>query len=157
MASVNPPACPHNRVVVAKLRRCINSRSVRRAVLVATALLLAAPATAGAFSSSDLKGEWHGRLAQRGMPSFTVTSTIRSLHDARRNTVRYSGLDCSGTWTFLGARGSSFRFREVITAGKSETCKGAGTVTLVPLTANALHYRFAGGGVVSAGIIRRVR
>jgi len=73
----------------------MNSRSVRRAVLLA-ALLFAAPAAAGAFSSSDLKGEWHGRLAQKGM-------------------------------------------------------------TLAPLTASALHYRFVGGGVVSAGIIRRVR
>jgi hypothetical protein len=130
-----------------------------RSLVAACALVcaLALPAGASAFQARDLKGTWHGRLAQRGMPSFTVTATIRSLHDARRNEVRYSGLDCTGTWRFLGGHAGRFRFREVITAGRSDTCKGAGTVSLVPVTANALRYRFAGGGVVSAGIIRRVR
>jgi hypothetical protein len=118
---------------------------------------LAAPASAAAFSSSDLKGTWHGRLEQEGLKPFTVTVTIGSLHDAARNPVRYSGLDCTGTWTFLRSGDGRFRFREVITAGKSATCKGAGTVTLVPSSAGALRYRFSGGGVSSAGVIRRVR
>src|SRR3954451_8854588 len=103
---------------------------VLRGFLLACALLLAVPAAASAFSSSDLKGTWHGRLAQEGLPSFTVTSTIRSLHDAARNPVRYSGLDCTGTWAYVGAKSGHFRFREVITAGRSSECKGTGTVDL---------------------------
>jgi hypothetical protein len=130
---------------------------VFRGFLLACALLLAVPAAAPAFSSTDLKGTWHGRLAQKGLPSFTVTSTIRSLHDPARNSVRYSGLDCTGTWQYLGASRGHFRFREVITAGKSSECKGTGTVDLVPVSASVLRYRFSGGGVTSAGFIRRVR
>jgi hypothetical protein len=130
---------------------------VQRALLLASVLAFAAPASAGAFSGTALEGTWHGELHQAGLKSFTVAVTIRSLHDARRNPVRYSGLDCTGTWAYLGARSGRFRFREVITAGKSDTCKGAGTVSLVPLSAAALRYRFSGGGVTSAGIIRRVR
>jgi hypothetical protein len=130
---------------------------VLRGFLLACALLLAVPAAASAFSSSDLKGTWHGRLAQEGLPSFTVTSTIRSLHDAARNPVRYSGLDCTGTWAYVGAKSGHFRFREVITAGRSSECKGTGTVDLLPVSASVLRYRFSGGGVTSAGFTRRVR
>jgi hypothetical protein len=130
---------------------------VRRALLLATVLVLAAPVGAGAYSSSHLRGTWHGKLHQRGLEPFTVTVTIGSLHDASRNRVRYSGLDCRGTWDYLGSRRGLFSFREVITAGKSDTCKGAGTVRLRPLSVNALRYRFTGGGVTSAGVIRRVR
>jgi hypothetical protein len=131
---------------------------VRRVVLIAAFSLAAFPAGAAAFSSTELKGTWHGELRQTGLKPFTVTVTIRSLHDANRNPVRYSGLDCTGTWAFLGSDGGGrFRFREVITAGKSPTCKGAGTVSLVALSAGALSYRFSGGGVSSAGVIRRVR
>jgi hypothetical protein len=130
---------------------------VPRALLIAALVALAVPASAGAFTGTDLKGTWHGELHQAGLKPFTVTVTIRSLHDARRNPVRYSGLDCTGTWAYQGARSGRFRFREVITAGRSDTCKGAGTVSLVPLSAAALGYRFSGGGVTSAGVIRRVR
>jgi hypothetical protein len=157
MASLNPPACPHNRGPARNLRWAVNSRVVRRSLLLCVLALAAFPAVAAAFSARDLEGTWHGPLRQAGLKPFTVTVTIRSLHDSRRNPVRYSGLDCTGTWAFLGSAGGSLRFREVITAGKSDTCKGSGTVTLVPLSAGALRYRFSGGGISSAGVIRRVR
>jgi branched-chain amino acid transport system substrate-binding protein len=104
----------------------------------------------------SIVGEWSGRLSQEGMAPFRVWATIRSLAGGAGNRVRYSGLDCRGTWTPLRRRGSAYRFRENITAGRSDACKGTGTVTLRPTgDPDALRYRFRGGGVTSHGTIRR--
>lgn len=121
----------------------------------------AAPSSEGAW----VLGAWTGELQQRGMSPFRVRATVRSLDDAQLNDVRYSGLDCRGTWAPLGAEGPSFRFRETITSGRSDRCKGVGTVSLRrepahdPGTAASdrgrrLLYLFRGGGVESRGYLR---
>lgn len=97
-------------------------------------------------------GAWSGVLHQEGMDPFRVWAQVRSLRSAARNTVRYSGLDCRGTWAPLGGDGEAFRFREVITAGRSRTCKGAGIVTL-RRDGDRIAYRFRGGGVESRGVL----
>jgi len=93
-------------------------------------------------------------LHQRGLAPFSVTATVRSLTEPKRNTVHYAGIDCHGRWTYLGRSGSAYRFREVITGGRSTSCKGTGTVTLTP-TGQGMRYEFRGGGIVSRGVLYR--
>lgn len=100
-------------------------------------------------------GTWHGTLHQKGMAPFTVTATLRGLAPSAHNTVRYSGLDCRGTWRYLGRSGRAYRFRETITAGRSTACKGVGKVALTPRAGGRLAYVFRGGGVVSRGTLTR--
>jgi hypothetical protein len=102
-----------------------------------------------------IRGDWRGRLHQQGLAPFTVEATIRSPQKARENTVHYTGIDCSGHWSFLGINGKTYRFREVIDRGEGGTCKGAGTVTLT-LHGDEARYAFRGGGVVSRGVLHRV-
>jgi hypothetical protein len=102
-----------------------------------------------------ITGSWHGTLHQPGFAPFTVTATIHGLTGNARNTVHYSGLDCRGSWRFLGRDGTAYRFRETITAGKSASCKGTGTVTLRPVAGGRLAYVFHGGGIVSRGTLTR--
>jgi hypothetical protein len=145
--------------------------AVRRALLpLAFAVLVAAAAGCGDSSKGNeskkstttapphafsLISEWHGRLTQKKLQPFDVNATIRSLSSGTRNTVHYSGIDCSGNWTYLGRTNRAFRFREVIDRGKSSTCKGVGTVSLIPKGTNQLRYEFRGGGVVSSGVLSR--
>jgi hypothetical protein len=98
---------------------------------------------------------WQGRLHQRGLRPFTVRAVVRSLRDSGANRVWYSGIRCSGNWSYLGRRGRAFRFREVIRRGHGGKCKGVGTVTLAPAPAGRPGYRFQGGGVVSRGVLTR--
>lgn len=112
----------------------------------------------GATPTADrfqITGEWSGRLTQKGMQPFEVTATIASLARSKHNTVRYSGLDCSGTWDYLGASETAYRFGETIDRGKSHRCKGMGTVTLEPVAQNRVAYSFSGGGVESRGALDR--
>ena len=110
---------------------------------------------AGAFADYDITGAWSGKLAQHGLPDFSVSARIRNLEDKFKNTVSYTGLDCSGHWAYQGREGAAFRFQEVIDAGKGGDCKGKGTVTLTPFAADGVDYNFSGGGVESAGVLRR--
>jgi hypothetical protein len=103
----------------------------------------------------EIRGDWRGRLHQQGLPPFTLEATIRSPQKARENTAHYTGIDCSGHWSFLGINGKTYRFREVIDRGKGGTCKGVGTVTLT-LHGDEARYVFRGGGVVSRGVLHRV-
>jgi hypothetical protein len=104
----------------------------------------------------SILGEWSGRLEQRGIKPFPIRAAIESLERSKANTVTYGGeIGCSGTWDYLGANETSYRFREVIDRGRGGKCKGKGTVTLTPLTADRLDYRFAGGGIASAGELSR--
>ena len=103
----------------------------------------------------EITGPWAGELRQKGRKPFEVEASIVSLERSKQNTVRYSGIDCSGSWDFLGATSTAYRFREVIDRGKSKSCKGKGTVELTPLTQNSVDYEFRGGGVTSAGRLDR--
>jgi hypothetical protein len=110
---------------------------------------------AGVEAEYDITGSWSGELRQKGVDDFRVDATIGSLDDPSANTVRYTGIDCGGNWTYLGRAGSAFRFREVIDRGAGGDCKGKGTVTLTPFSADGVDYTFRGGGIESAGILKR--
>jgi hypothetical protein len=138
-----------------------------RALIAATAAaVLIGIAGCGASGTEDastsagradvLAGQWRGRLHQQGLEPFTVTATIASPSGSAGNEVHYTGIDCSGRWSFLGSRGSDHRFREVIDRGRGGKCKGVGTVSLTTTTSpDRLDYEFRGGGVTSRGTLRR--
>ena len=103
-----------------------------------------------------LAGMWTGRLHQQGLAPFTVMAMIESPAGSSGNTVHYTGINCSGRWSYLDSSGSDYRFREVIDRGKGGKCKGVGVVTLTTgSSADHLGYEFRGGGVVSRGTLRR--
>jgi hypothetical protein len=104
----------------------------------------------------EITGSWRGELHQAGMKPFPVQATIASLERFKGNTVHYGGIDCSGTWEYLGANESAYRFHEQIDRGQSAKCKGSGTVSLTPLTDDSVDYEFRGAGVVSRGQLQRV-
>jgi hypothetical protein len=107
--------------------------------------------------ASVIAGSWKGRLHQKGLAPFTVTATIASPTGSSGNEVHYTGIDCSGRWSYLSAKGSTYRFREVIERGHGGKCKGVGVVTLTTGSSNdRLGYEFRGGGVVSRGTLHRV-
>ena len=140
---------------------------MRRAPIVVACLLVLAAGLGGcgerdepeittvAEPTFEITGQWQGRLTQRGRKPFSVQVRIASLERSKQNLVRYGGIDCSGTWDYLGASETAYRFRETIDRGRSRQCKGAGTVTLAPLTDDQVAYRFAGGGVTSIGELSR--
>jgi hypothetical protein len=108
-----------------------------------------------AESQFEITGEWKGQLTQKGLKPFTVTAAIVSLERSKQNVVRYTGIDCSGTWDYLGATATAYRFREVIDRGRGGKCKGVGTVALTPLTDDRVGYVFNGRGVTSEGVLNR--
>lgn len=113
------------------------------------------PTTTEAQTGYDITGSWRGKLSQKGLAPFTVVATIGSLEDPSQNTVRYTGIDCGGNWTYLGREGAAFRFNEVIDRGAGGNCKGAGDVYLTPFGPDGVDYLFRGGGVESAGVLKR--
>jgi hypothetical protein len=102
-----------------------------------------------------IEGRWSGELRQKGLKPFEVDATIANLDDPKQNTVHYTGIDCSGNWTYEGREGGAYTFREVIDRGAGGDCKGAGTVTLTPTANDELDYQFRGGGVESRGVLSR--
>jgi hypothetical protein len=104
----------------------------------------------------EIEGKWRGQLRQKGMRPFEVTATIADLDDPKKNTVHYTGIDCSGNWTFEGRDDKTYEFKEVIDRGEGGSCKGVGTVTLAPVGKDNLDYEFRGGGVESEGELERV-
>lgn len=106
-------------------------------------------------SQFSITGNWAGELRQKGRKPFEVEARIVSLERSKQNTVHYTGIDCSGTWDYLGASTSAYRFRELIERGASKQCKGKGLVELTPLSQNSVGYVFRGGGVRSDGTLRR--
>jgi hypothetical protein len=100
-------------------------------------------------------GDYSGTLHQQGEKPFEVDATVGSLNDPSKNPVHYSGLDCSGTWTYTKLEDGTYSFRERISKGKSDKCKGTGTVELEPQGANRYGYVFRGGGVTSEGTLQR--
>ena len=141
--------------------------SLSRLVLLMAALLALGAATGCGEKSEEaatnppeptgfkIEGRWSGELNQKAQSSFRVDATIGSLDNPKQNTVHYTGIDCSGNWTFQGRQDTAYRFREVIDRGRSKTCKGAGTVNLTPVSADSLDYVFRGGGVESQGVLSR--
>jgi hypothetical protein len=147
------------------------------------ALALAAALFAGCGSSDNstsssttssvpgfqIIGSWSGELHQKGLQPFRVTSNIRDLRDPAKNTVRYTGINCGGNWTYLGVgvvnsggtgeaeatSTSIYRFREVINRGAGGSCKGVGHVTMTPRGPDTVAYAFKGGGVESRGQLTR--
>ncbi len=109
-----------------------------------------------------IAGNWRGRLHQKGFAPFTVTVTIASARDPSKNRVHYTGIDCSGHWTYLGRPNAivtspTYRFREVIDSGAGKACKGVGIVSLSDQgqPPGRLRYEFRGGGVVSRGLLQQ--
>ena len=84
-----------------------------------------------------------------------MRAQIRNLEDELKNTVSYTGINCSGHWMYQGREGAAFRFQEVIDAGKGGHCKGKGIVLLTPFSETGVDYTFRGGGVESVGILKR--
>jgi hypothetical protein len=103
----------------------------------------------------QITGTWAGELRQQGRKPFRVEARIVSLERSKHNTVRYTGIDCAGSWDYLGAGTTAYRFRELINRGASKQCKGKGLVELTPLTQNSVGYLFRGGGVKSEGRLDR--
>ncbi len=103
----------------------------------------------------EIEGAWSGELHQKGLHPFEVDAEIGSLDNPKQNTVRYTGIDCSGNWTFLGHEDAKYRFHELIDRGKGGECRDAGTVTLTPITDEKLDYEFRGGGIESTGLLSR--
>jgi hypothetical protein len=127
---------------------------LKRSPVVILAAIAAAGCGGGGHEGFDIAGSWQGELQQKGMRPFVVTATIHAPRSRAHNTVHYTGIDCGGRWTYLGREDAAYRFREVITRGKSATCKGVGTVTLTPAE-DRLRYEFRGGGIVSRGVLSR--
>jgi hypothetical protein len=101
-----------------------------------------------------IAGDWRGQLRQTGLKPFTVAAKIAGPDGP--NTVHYTGIDCSGTWTYEGQSGGEYVFHERIDRGQGEKCKGKGTVSLTAAGANELQYVFQGGGVESRGTLTPV-
>lgn len=101
-----------------------------------------------------IAGAWKGELHQKGLKPFTVTARIAGAEGPNR--VHYSGIDCSGRWTYEGQVGDEYSFHEAIDRGKGGKCKGAGTVTLRRVAADRLDYEFRGGGIESRGVLHQV-
>jgi hypothetical protein len=104
----------------------------------------------------EITGRWHGELTQQGTKPFSVQARIASLERFDDNVVHYSEIDCTGTWEYLGASETAYRFRERIDSGQSDACKGSGTVSLTPVSDDRVDYEFRGGAVVSRGTLDRV-
>jgi hypothetical protein len=102
----------------------------------------------------EIAGDWRGQLQQKGLKPFVVTAKITGAEGP--NTVHYTGIDCSGEWTYEGRTGDTYSFNERIDSGKGGECKGSGTVTLSVESADELGYEFRGGGVESRGTLKRV-
>jgi hypothetical protein len=103
----------------------------------------------------EIEGQWRGELQQKGLKPFQVDATIGNLDEPKQNTVHYTGIDCSGNWTYEGRDGDAYTFREVIDRGEGGDCKGVGTVTLTPAGDERLDYVFRGGGIESRGVLSR--
>jgi hypothetical protein len=109
--------------------------------------------TATAPDAASIAGDWTGELTQAGLKPFQVAVRIEPPGSVVSR-VAYTGIACAGEWAPQQAT-DVFVFTETITAGSGGKCKGTGTVTLTPQTADSLAYVFSGGGVQSSGVLAR--
>jgi hypothetical protein len=111
----------------------------------------------------QISGRWTGDLSQEGLKLFQIGVDIGADSTAK---VAYTGIQCGGDWTLDSAEASTpprYLFTETIDDGAGGTCKGKGTVTLVPIQRLApngpayleMNYSFTGGGVTSSGVLHR--
>ncbi|HEY6638561.1 MAG TPA: hypothetical protein VIZ61_12830 [Solirubrobacterales bacterium] len=111
----------------------------------------------------QISGRWTGELRQQGLKPFEVGVDIGADSTAK---VAYTGIECGGDWTLDRAEASTpprYLFTEKIDEGAGKTCKGKGTVALVPIQRHApngpayiqMNYSFTGGGVTSLGLLHR--
>ena len=149
-------------------------RSDKTLALIAAGLALAAAVIAGCGETEEpsaselagssaaqgteeefaIAGDWRGELSQKGLEPFRVAAKITGPDGP--NTVHYTGIDCSGTWTYEGQVGEEYSFHERIDRGQGGRCKGKGTVSLTAASPDELEYVFQGGGVESRGILEPV-
>jgi hypothetical protein len=101
-----------------------------------------------------IEGDWRGELRQKGLKPFVVAAEINGPDGP--NSVRYTGIGCSGKWTYEGRIGNEYSFHERIDRGKGGDCKGSGTVTLTAVGPAELDYEFRGGGIESQGKLEPV-
>jgi hypothetical protein len=101
-----------------------------------------------------IDGDWRGELRQQGLKPFVVTAEITGPDGP--NSVHYTGIDCSGKWTYEGRIGDEYSFHERIDRDKGGECKGSGTVALTAVGPAKLEYEFRGGGIESQGTLEPV-
>jgi hypothetical protein len=117
----------------------------------------------GSGVTRQISGNWTGTLHQKGVPPFQVAVDIGADSTAQ---VAYSGIKCGGDWTIDRVQTSippRYIFTERIKAGAGGSCKGTGSVALLPVQAHSpnepaysrMHYSFTGGGVSSRGLLHR--
>jgi hypothetical protein len=109
--------------------------------------------------AQEIAGDWTGQLTQKGLAPFRVGVRIEADGTGR---VAYTGIECGGMWTLKRALASGppagYTFREEITQGAGDSCKGAGAVGIAPMPVRApkeLGYGFTGGGVSSHGTLHQ--
>jgi hypothetical protein len=111
----------------------------------------------------QIAGRWIGKLHQKELKPFQVAVDIGS---DGNGTVAYTGIECGGEWALDEVQPSTpprYVFTEEITEGAGGTCKGTGTVSLLPIqdhapnrpAYNRSNYAFTGGGVTSSGLLHR--
>jgi hypothetical protein len=111
----------------------------------------------------QISGRWTGDLHQEGLKPFKIGVDIGADSTAK---VAYTGIQCGGDWALDRAEASQpprYVFTETIHDGAGGSCKGTGTVSLIPIQGNApnepaykrMNYSFTGGGVTSRGVIHR--
>jgi len=112
----------------------------------------------------QIAGEWRGNLHQKGMAPFKVAVKITPSGSGQ---VAYTGIRCGGEWSLTGVASSippRYQFTEKITQGAGGSCKGKGSVSLLPIQGfspnepayKRMNYSFSGGGVSSRGLLHRV-
>jgi hypothetical protein len=112
----------------------------------------------------QIAGEWSGKLHQKGLAPFKVAVRITPGGSGQ---VAYTGIRCGGEWTLTDVASSippQYHFTEKINQGAGGSCKGKGSVSLLPIQGfspnepayKRMNYSFSGGGVSSRGLLHRV-
>lgn len=111
------------------------------------------------LNPAGLSGRWVGTITQRGLGAMTARIRVVGVRagDMAGSSDYSAPLSCGGTLVPL--RGTQRRavFDEEITYSSNPRCVGSGTTTLTLRPDGRLAYRWAGGGEVSSGVLRRAR